>query len=120
VHMARQKVVGKSPPKPKARPAISPEARENQLIALAYDVAEERLRNGTATSQEVVHFLRLGSMKERKEMELMEKKNELMAAKTEALQSAKRIEELYTNAISAFKTYRGTGDEDDEYEDDLY
>lgn len=114
--MARQKVGGTSPPKPKQRPASSPEARENQLIALAYDVAEERLRNGTATSQEVVHFLRLGSIKERKELELMEQKIKLDTAKTEALQSAKKIEELYTNAIAAFKSYRPP-ESDDEYDD---
>lgn len=118
--MARPKSVQTKETIPKSRPAISPEARENQLISLAYDVAEERLRNGTATSQEVVHFLRLGSMKERKELELMQKKNELMAAKTEALQSAKKIEELYSDAISAFKTYRGVSDEGDEDDSDLY
>lgn len=117
--MARPKSIKTQETIPKSRPAMSPEARENQLIALAYDVAEERLKNGTATSQEVVHFLRLGSMKERKELELMQKKNELMAAKTEALQSAKKIEELYTDAISAFKTYRGIT-EDDEDDSDIY
>lgn len=117
--MPRIKSTGSSTPSKKFRPAASPEARENQLISLAYDVAEERLRNGTATSQEVVHFLRLGSMKERKELELMEKKNELMKAKTEALQSAKKIEELYANAISAFKDYRGNPEEED-YDSDLY
>lgn len=110
--MARQKLATSSPPKKKSRPAISAEARENQLIALAYDVAEERLRNGTATSQEVCHFLRLGSMKERKELELLSKKIELDSAKTEALQSAKRIEDLYSNAINAFKSYRGDPEED--------
>ena len=113
--MARPKSIQTKETIPKSRPAISPEARENQLISLAYDVAEERLRNGTATSQEVVHFLRLGSMKERKELEL-----ELMAAKTEALQSAKKIEELYSDAISAFKTYRGVSDEGDDDDSDLY
>ena len=112
--MERLNSKGTSPHRARSRPAMSPEARENQLIALAYDVAEERLRNGTATSQEVCHFLRLGSMKERKELEMMDKKNELMQAKTEALQSAKKIEELYTNAISAFKSYRGSVDEDDD------
>jgi uncharacterized protein YcaQ len=117
--MPRIKSTGSSTPSKKFRPAASPEARENQLISLAYDVAEERLRNGTATSQEVVHFLRLGSMKERKELELMEKKNELMKAKTEALQSAKKIEELYANAINAFKDYRGNSEEED-YDSDLY
>lgn len=113
--MGRPKSANTASSRPKTRPAMSAEARENQLIALAYDVAEERLRNGTATSQEVVHFLRLGSLKERKELEMMEKKTELMTAKTEALQSAKRIEELYANAIDAMKSYSGysQGDDDD-------
>jgi len=117
--MARQKVLGSSSKGKKFPPATSPEAREKQLIGLAYDLAEERMRNGSATSQEIVHFLRLGSMKERKELEMIEKKNELMTAKTEALQSAKKIEELYANAISAFKEYRGVS-EDEDYEEDLY
>ena len=117
--MARQKAGTTTSVRTKSRPAISAEARENQLIALAYDVAEERLRNGTATSQEVVHFLRLGSMKERKELELLTQKIKLDTATTEALQSAKRIEDLYANAISAFKSYRG--DREDENDDsDLY
>lgn len=110
--MPRIKAQETAAKKQKFRPAASPEARENQLISLAYDVAEERLRNGTATSQEVVHFLRLGSMKERKELELMEKKIQLDTAKTEALQSAKKIEELYANAINAFKSYRPSSEED--------
>ena len=117
--MTRQKGRTTTSAKPKSRPAISPEARENQLISLAYDLAEERLRNGTATSQEVVHFLRLGSIKERKELEMMEKKTELMTAKTEALQSAKRIEELYANAITAMKSYSGAMSEE-EYDPDVY
>ena len=117
--MARPKMIGSPPPKRKSPPARTPEARENQLISLAYDVAEERLRNGTATSQEVVHFLRLGSMKERKELELLNKKIELDTAKTEALQSAKRIEELYSDAINAFKAYRGSTEEDD-YDQDIF
>ena len=117
--MAKQKLINTTKSKPKIRPAVSEEARENQLIALAYDVAEERLRNGTATSQEVVHFLRLGSMKERKELELMQKKIELDTAKTEALQSAKRIEELYSNAISAFRSYKSSESEE-EYDPDVF
>lgn len=118
--MARQKAMQTTSARPKTRPALSPEARENQLIAMAYDLAEERLRNGTATSAEVVHFLRLGSTKERKELELLGKKIELDSAKTEALQSAKRIEELYSNAINAFKEYRGDRKSDDDEDFDVY
>lgn len=102
-----KRVAMSSDTKKKLRPALTPEARENQMIALAMDLVEERLRNGTATSQETTHFLKLGSMKERLEREKLEKENKLLAAKTEALESAKRIEELYSDALKAFTEYRG-------------
>lgn len=88
-------------------PALTAEGRENQLISLAYDLVEQRLRDGTATSQETTHFLKMGSLKERKELEIMEKQSVLLDAKTEALASTKRIEELYSNAIEAMKSYNG-------------
>lgn len=81
------------------------DAREQQLIALAYDAAEQRMRDGTATSQEITHFLKMGSTKERRERILDEKRIELMTAKTEALQAAKRIESLYSEAIKAVRSY---------------
>ena len=98
----------------KIRPALSPEARENQLIALATDLVEQRLIDGTASSQETTHFLKLATNKARLEQEILEKQKELISAKTEALQSAKRIEELYTNAIAAMKRYGGHGGSDEE------
>lgn len=103
------------------RPALTPEARENQLIYLATELAEQQLRDGTASSQVITHYLKLGSTKERIEKEILEKQKELISAKTEALQSAKKIEELYANAISAMRQYSGHGseieDEEDEPED---
>lgn len=102
----------------KLRPALTPEAREGQLIALATDLVEERLRNGTATSQEVVHFLRLGSMRERLERERLENENILLRAKTESLESQARIEELYANAIKAMQRYSGNAGESEEDETD--
>lgn len=96
------------------RPALSPEARENQMIALAVDLAEKQLMDGTASSQVITHYLKLGSTKERLEMEILEKQKDLMTAKTEALQSAKRIEELYKDAISAFREYNGQGARNEE------
>lgn len=113
--MASPKAKGKPLNSPKSRPATSPEARENQLISLAYDLVEQRLRDGTATSQETTHFLKLGSTKERLEKEILEKQKELITAKTESLQSQKRIDELYANAIEAMKSYRSSNE--DEYED---
>ena len=95
------------------RPALSPEARENQLISLAVDLVEQRLLDGTASSQETTHFLKLGSMKHRLEMEKLQEENKLLQAKTEALQSAKRVEELYADAISAMRRYSGNGDKDE-------
>lgn len=96
------------------RPALTPEARENQMISLAVDLAEKQLMDGTASSQVITHYLKLGSTKERIEMEILEQQKELMKAKTEALQSAKRIEELYKDAISAFREYNGQGVRDEE------
>ena len=94
------------------RPALTPEARENQLISLAVDLAEKQLLEGTASSQVITHYLKLGSTKERIEKEILEKQKELISAKTEALQSTKRIEELYTDAIAAMRTYSGHGGEE--------
>ena len=100
----------KADQKPRKRaPAMSPEARENQLIALAYDATEKRIRSGKASSQELVHFLRMGSSKERQEMEIQEIRRELMEAKTEAIKSQQRQEELLERAIEAFTSYRYDG-----------
>lgn len=91
----------------KVRPALTPEARENQLIAAAVDLAEKQLLEGTASSQVITHYLKLGSSKERLEKEKLERENELLRAKTESLQSLKRIEELYKDALDAMKSYSG-------------
>ena len=97
----------------KIRPAITPEAKENQMISLAVNLAEKQLLEGTASSQVITHFLKLGTMKAQLEKEKLERENELLRAKTENLESAKRIEELYAKAISAVRTYSGQGDPDD-------
>ena len=94
------------------RPALTPEARENQLIYLATELAEQQLKDGTASSQVITHYLKLGSSKERIEKEILEKQKELISAKTEAIQSAKRVEELYANAINAMKQYSGNTTDD--------
>ena len=101
------------------RPALTPEARENQLIYLATDLAEKQLREGTASSQVITHYLKLGSTKEKIEKEILERQKELITAKTEALKSNKKIEELYENAITAMKRYSGliyNEEEDDDRE----
>ena len=93
---------------------MTPEARENQLISLAVDLAEQQLLDGTASSQVITHYLKLGSTKERLEKQIMEEQKKLLEAKTEAIQSAKRVEELYANALNAMKNYSGrSGDEED-------
>ena len=96
------------------RPATSPEMRENQLISLATDLAERQLREGTASSQVIVHYLKLATTKERLEEQIMAKKAELITAQTESLQAAKRIEELYENALIAMKQYGGGVSDDEE------
>jgi hypothetical protein len=94
---------------PMMRPALSVEARENQLILLAVDEAERQLREGTASSQVITHFLKLGTTRAQLEKEKLQKENELLGAKTESIQSGQRMEELYKEAIDAMKTYSGNG-----------
>lgn len=106
-----KRIVDTNSNKRKIRPALTPEARENQLISLALDLVEKRLIEGTASSQETTHFLKLASSKERLEKEILEKQKELIAARTESLQSAKHIEELYANAIKAMNSYKGSDEE---------
>lgn len=98
----------------KQQPAKSPEARENQLIALAYQRAEEQLLAGTASSQVITHFLKLGTMKSQLEKEKLEQENSLLRAKTEALESQKASEELYKKALNAMRVYSGAGGNYDE------
>lgn len=100
--------------KPMTRKARSLERREDQLIALAYDLVEQRIRNGTATSQETVEFLRRGSTKARLEKEIMEEQKKYMKAKTEAMESAKRIEAMYSDAMAAFSSYRSSTPDDED------
>jgi len=98
----------------KMPPAFNREERENQLIALAYNLAEQRLLDGTASAQEVAYLLKAGSTRDRLERRLMEKQDELMAAKAAAIQSQKTMEEAYTKALAAMRRYQGSYGDDDE------
>ena len=90
------------------RVATTPDARELQLIALATDLAEKQLRDGSASSQIVVHYLKLGSSKERIEKEIMEKQRDLIVAKTKSFESADKLEKMYEDAMEAMSRYRGS------------
>lgn len=95
----------------KMRTPISAEARESQMISLAIDLAEQQLRDGTASSQVITHYLKLGSSKEKLERQILEKQKDLIGAKTKAYQSTEKIEQLYTDALEAFKRYGAQSDE---------
>ena len=100
-------------------PATTPEGRENQLVSLAVDLAEKQLRDGTASAQVVTHYLKLGSSREKLEQERLARENELLAVRADAIASAKRVEELYTNALNAMRSYAGQEplELEDDYED---
>lgn len=104
--MAKSKDTGINIPRT-TRPPITSEGRDNEMINLTYDLVEQRLRNGTASSQETTHFLKLATEKTQLELEMAKEQKKLIQAKTEALQSAKEIEALYTKAIAAMQAYRG-------------
>lgn len=111
--MAKTKRSSSSSADIKRKKAITIDGRENQMIALATDLAEKQLMDGSAPPSVIVHYLKLGSTKERIEKEILERQKELIEAKTENLQSAKRVEELYTDAIKWMKIYSGHGEKND-------
>ena len=110
--MARQPRT--EPVKPKRPPGTTPEARENQMIALAVDLAEKQLREGTASAMVVTHYLKLGTTVSRLEREKLERENELLAAKSDAIASQGRVEELYRNALDAMRSYSGNENRHDD------
>lgn len=95
------------PEKSRHRPATTPEGRENEVISQAIDLAEQQIRDGTASSQVITHFLKLGSTREILEQERLRHENELTKVKIEALESQKRVEELYKEALDAMRSYSG-------------
>ena len=95
----------------KRRYAATPEARERQIISDAYDLAEQQIRKGTASSQVITHFLKIGSEKEKLEKEKLKQDNLLTKAKIESLASAKKVEEMYAEALTAMRTYTGRTDD---------
>ena len=112
--MAKVKPASSATSSQKMRPALTPEARENQLISLAVDLAEQQLRDGTASSQVITHYLKLGSTRERLEKERLEEENKLLKAKTKAYANAEEFKVLYEQALKAMRNYGGQG-EPDEY-----
>ncbi len=95
------------------RPATTPQAREHQLVAMAYDLVEKKILEGTASSQELVHFLKLGSSREMLEQERIRNDNSLTQKKIEMMESAKRVEEMYGAALEAMRSYSGQSPEDE-------
>lgn len=91
----------------RGKPATTPEGRENEMVSAAIDLAEQQILNGTASSQVITHFLKLGSTRERLEQQRLEHENELTRVKIEALESQKRVEELYVEALTAMRSYAG-------------
>lgn len=90
-----------------------PEDRENEVIALAYDLAEQKIRDGTAGAQIITHFLKLATTRERLEREILEGQKKLITAKTESIESSRRVEELYQEAIGAMRRYGGNAESHD-------
>ena len=95
------------PDKTRRKPATTPEGRENEMVSAAIDLAEKQIRSGSASSQVITHFLKLGSTRERLEQQRLEHENELTRVKIEAIESQKRVEELYKEALTAMRSYSG-------------
>lgn len=112
--MPRKRIVTEPSNSVPSGTALTPEARENQMIARAVDLAERQLIEGTASSQVITHYLKLGSSRDRLERDKLRMEKELMEAKIEVLKKSESLEEKYMAAIEAMKRYSGQGDEDEE------
>ena len=106
---------GSAEPAKKSRPATTPEGHENHLISLAVTLAEKQLRDGSASSQVMIHYLKLGTSRERREQRKLELEIELLRVKTEDIAASARIEEMYGKALSAMSEYAGNVEAEDEY-----
>lgn len=108
-----------SPATSRRPPATTPEGRENQMVALATDLAERQLREGTASAQVITHYLKQGTTTQQLEKEKLKNENLLLAARSEAIASTQRMEELYSEAIAAMRSYAGQPpkEDDNDYED---
>ena len=111
--MRKTKAASSSETPQKMRPALTPEVRESQLCSLAVDLAEKQLREGTASSQVITHYLKLASTRERIEREILESQRDLNLAKRKNLQSQEEMKELYADALRAMREYSGNGGSDD-------
>ena len=101
----------------KLRPMLTPEAQETRCVSLAYDLVEKRLLDGSASSQETTHFLKIGSAKAQMELEKMRREIELTIAKAKAIANADEMKVLYENALKAMRDYSGHSDSNDYYGD---
>lgn len=97
--------------------ARTPEQRENELIGLAVDLAEKKLKDGTASSQIITTLLNLASTKARLEIEKLRSDLKVADAKIEAMDTQKDVKELYEKALVAMRKYSGANNEDEEYYD---
>lgn len=104
------------PVSPRRPPATTPEGRENQLVSLAVDLAERQLNEGTASSQVITHYLKLGTTREKLEKEKLINETKLLQAKVDDIQSNAQTAEMIDNAVKAMSTYQGRAVEDDGYE----
>lgn len=102
------------------RPAMDPDARELQMVSLAYDLVERRLREGTASAQETVHFLKIGSRRENIEREILEKQRDLTIAKADQIKSQQHSEELYAQALAAMRRYSGASSQEEDDDQDVF
>lgn len=112
---------GQEERKTRGKPATTLEDRENQVVSQAIDLAERQIQSGTASSQVITHFLKLGSTREQLEQQRLEHENELTRVKIEAIESQKRVEELYMQALNAMRRYSGqdSGSEDEDEDPDI-
>lgn len=115
--MAKRPSLDDEYPQRSRPPGKTPEDRENQLIAAAVELAERQIIEGTASAQVITHYLKLGSSREKLEQRRIEQEVLKLQKQQEIMESAQRVEEMYSEAMDAFRAYSGRPSEDDDEDD---
>lgn len=115
--MPKVKKVGGTNTEVNRPPAMTAEGHQNYMISLAMSCAEKQMKEGSASSAVICHYLKLASKKEDIELEKAKAELELMRAKTKQIESQEASDRMYAEALRSLGLYKGErleGDDDDE------
>lgn len=90
----------------KTTPPLSDKDHEAKLISLTLQMAEQQLIDGTASSQVMTHFLRLGSIRSKVELEKLRLENNLLTEKIQSEKMGQQLKEMFQDVMESLRDYQ--------------